>query len=45
MKMYGLYAILAMGAVTAIELVVLLSACCCCRQKIPCCNKEYDELN
>ena len=45
MKTYGMYAMIVTGAVTLLELVILLSACCCCKQKIPCCNKEYDELN
>ena len=45
MQTIGLYVIMAMGVVCAIELLILFSACCCCRQKIPCCDKEYDELN
>ena len=35
MTTYGLYGMVAAGAVTLIELIVLLSACCCCRSKIP----------
>ena len=40
MTTYGLYGIIAAGAVTLIELIVLFSACCCCRDKIPGMGKD-----
>lgn len=45
MSTYGLYAIIAAGVVTGLEFITLLSMCLCCRSKLPCCNKDYDELN
>ena len=45
MSTYGLYAIIAAGVITGVELITLLSMCLCCRNKLPCCNKDYDELS